>query len=93
MVTDSAAGSSSWGGGVRVKNGSLNANADGSINIPILQKFKNKGKLVDCVTAVPVAHATRAGFCIANNKRENMDAIALQYLSLRFAVIKNPVSQ
>lgn len=87
LVTDSAAGSSSWGGGVRVKNGSLNVNADGSINTPILQKFKNKGKSVGCVTTVPIAHATPAGFCITNNKRGDMDEIALQYLPLRFDVM------
>ena len=40
MVTDSAASSSAWGGGVRVENGKLNVNADGSFNTPILQKFK-----------------------------------------------------
>mgnify|MGYP002386131938 FL=1 len=87
LVTDSAAGSSSWGGGVRVKNGSLNVNADGSVNIPILQKFKNKGKSVGCVPTVPITHATPAGFCITNNKRGDMDEIALQYLPLRFDVM------
>ena len=87
LVTDSAAGSSSWGGGVRVKNGSLNVNTDGSINIPILQKIKNSGKSVGCVTTVPIAHATPAGFCITNNKRGDMDEIALQYLPLRFDVM------
>ncbi|MFT3948179.1 MAG: alkaline phosphatase [Agriterribacter sp.] len=87
LVTDSAAGSSSWGGGVRVKNGSLNVNADGSINTPILQKFKNKGKSVGCVTTVPIAHATPAGFSITNNKRGDMDEIAEQYLPLRFDVM------
>lgn len=43
LVTDSAAASSSWGGGVRVPNGSLNVNTDGSFNKPILQKFKTAG--------------------------------------------------
>lgn len=87
MVTDSAAGSSSWGGGVRVPNGSLNVNADGSFNKPILQKFKNAGKSVGCVTTVPITHATPAGFCVNNNKRGDMDEIAEQYLSLRFDVM------
>jgi alkaline phosphatase len=87
MVTDSAAGSSSWGGGVRVPNGSLNVNADGSFNKPILQKFKAAGKSVGCVTTVPITHATPAGFCVNNNKRGDMDEIAEQYLSLRFDVM------
>ena len=87
MVTDSAASSSAWGGGVRVKNGSLNVNADGSFNTPILQKFKNAGKKVGCVTTVPITHATPAGFCISNKSRSDQNGIALQYLPLRFDVM------
>ncbi|MFV0606988.1 MAG: alkaline phosphatase [Niabella sp.] len=87
MVTDSAAASSSWGGGVRVKNGSLNTNADGSTNTPILQKFKAAGKSVGCVTSVPVAHATPAGFCVTQKSRGSMEDIASDYLQLRFDVM------
>jgi alkaline phosphatase len=87
LVTDSAAGSSAWGGGVRVKNGSLNVGIDGTNYTPILQKFKAMGKSVGCVTTVPIAHATPAGFCINSNKRGDMDEIALQYLRLRFDVM------
>lgn len=87
MVTDSAAASSSWGGGKRVLNGSLNVNADGSFNTPILQKFKNAGKSVGCVTTVPITHATPAGFCVNSPKRSDMAGIALQYLDLRFDVM------
>lgn len=87
MVTDSAAASSSWGGGVRVPNGSLNVNSDGSFNKPILQKFKAAGKSVGCVTSVPITHATPAGFCVNSNKRSDQPGIALQYLDLRFDVM------
>lgn len=87
LVTDSAASSSAWGGGVRVNNGKLNANADGSFNTPILQKFKNAGKKVGCVTTVPITHATPAGFCITNNSRGDQSEIALQYLPLQFDVM------
>jgi alkaline phosphatase len=87
LVTDSAAGSSAWGGGFRVKNGSLNVGADGTLYTPILQKFKAAGKSVGCVTTVPIAHATPAGFCINSPKRGNMDDIALQYLPLKFDVM------
>lgn len=87
MVTDSAASSSSWGGGVRVNNGKLNANADGTFNTPILQKFKKAGKKVGCVTTVPITHATPAGFCIVNNSRGDQSEIALQYLPLKFDVM------
>ncbi len=87
MVTDSAASSSAWGGGVRVNNGKLNVNADGSCNTPILQKFKTAGKKVGCVTTVPITHATPAGFCICNKSRSNQAEIATQYLPLKFDVM------
>jgi alkaline phosphatase len=87
LVTDSAAASSSWGGGVRVQNGSLNVGADGAFYQPILQKFREAGKAVGCVTTVPITHATPAGFCINNNKRGDQEEIALQYLSLKFDVM------
>ena len=87
MVTDSAAGSSAWGGGVKVPNGSLNVNADGSFNKPILQKFKDAGKSVGCVTTVSITHATPAGFCVNNKSRGDEYEIAGQYLDLKFDVM------
>lgn len=80
LVTDSAAASSSWGGGKRVFNGSLNVNEDGTVNTPILQKFKKAGKSVGVVTTVMATHATPAGFCITNKKRSEETEIALKYL-------------
>lgn len=87
MVTDSAAASSAWGGGIRVNNGSLNVAADGTLHKPILQKFKAAGKAVGCVTTVPITHATPAGFCVNSTARSDQEGIALQYLDLRFDVM------
>ena len=87
IVTDSAAGSSSWGGGVRVNNGSLNVGPDGKPNMPILQKFKKAGKMAGCVTTVAITHATPAGFCINSAKRSAQDDIAEMYLDLEFDVM------
>jgi len=87
MITDSAAGSSSWGGGVRVNNGALNMGADGTSYKPILQKFKEKGKAVGCVTTVPITHATPAGFCVSIRNRGTQDEIASMYLDLKFDVM------
>ena len=70
IVTDSAAASSSWGGGFRVNNGSLNVGPDGKPHLPIWQKFKKTGKMAGCVTTVPITHATPAGFCV-NSKSRN----------------------
>lgn len=87
IVTDSAAASSSWGGGFRVNNGSLNISPDGKENMPILQKFKQRGKKVGCVTTVPITHATPAGFSVATEKRNAQDTIAEIYAQLGFDVM------
>lgn len=87
IVTDSSAGSSSWGGGVRVPNGSLNVGANGEEYLPILQKFKKSGKMAGCVTTVPITHATPAGFCVNSKSRSSQDEIAQQYLELGFDVM------
>ena len=87
LVTDSAAGSSSWGGGVRVNNGALNVGPDGTAYKPILQKFKEGGKAVGCVTTVPITHATPAGFCVSAKSRGSQEDIATMYLDLKFDVM------
>jgi alkaline phosphatase len=87
LVTDSAAGSSAWGGGVRVNNGSLNVGPNGEAHKPILQKFKDAGKAVGCVTTVPITHATPAGFCINLGSRGDQSKIAELYLPLKFDVM------
>jgi len=87
LVTDSAAASSSWGCGHRVNNGALNVGTHGELYKPILQKFKEAGKSVGCVTTVPITHATPAGFCINSKSRGNQADIAVQYLDLRFDVM------
>jgi alkaline phosphatase len=87
IVTDSSAGSSSWGGGVRVPNGALNVGANGEQYLPILQKFKKSGKMVGCVTTVPITHATPAGFCVNSKSRNSQEDIAVQYLDLNFDIM------
>jgi alkaline phosphatase len=87
LVTDSAAASSSWGSGFRVKNGFLNVGANGEEYLPIWQKFKKAGKMAGCVTTVPITHATPAGFCIASKSRNSQEAIAELYLDLKFDIM------
>ncbi|MXN90607.1 alkaline phosphatase [Flavobacterium sp. Sd200] len=87
IVTDSSAGSSSWGGGVRVKNGVLNVGPNGEKYMPIWQKFKKAGKMAGCVTTVPITHATPAGFCVNNNSRNAQEDIAVDYLNLGFDIM------
>jgi alkaline phosphatase len=87
IVTDSSAASSSWGGGVRVNNGSLNIGPNGEKNLPIWQKFKKAGKMAGCVTTVPITHATPAGFCVNNNSRNAQDDIAEDYIAMGFDIM------
>lgn len=87
IVTDSSAGSSSWGGGFRVNNGSLNVGPNGEIHLPIWQKFKKAGKMAGCITTVPITHATPAGFCVNSKSRNAQEDIAEQYLELGFDVM------
>ncbi|MBU2995312.1 alkaline phosphatase [Cellulophaga baltica] len=87
IVTDSAAASSSWGGGVRINNGALNVSENGEEHLPIWQKFKAVGKKAGCVTTVPITHATPAGFCINSKSRNEQETIAEKYLDLKFDVM------
>ncbi len=87
LITDSAAGGSAWGGGVKVPNGKLNMGANGEEYTPILQKFKAAGKSVGCVTSVPITHATPASFCVTKKHRSLQEEIAEDYLKLRFDVM------
>ena len=87
IVTDSAAASSSWGGGVRISNGGINVSASGEEYLPIWQKFKKAGKMAGCVTTVPITHATPAGFCINSKSRYAQEEIAEKYLENRFDVM------
>ena len=87
IVTDSAAASSSWGSGYRVKNGALNMGVNGEEHLPIWQKFKSVGKMAGCVTTVPITHATPAGFCVNSKSRNDQEGIAEKYLKHGFDVM------
>ena len=87
LVTDSAAASSSWGGGHRIKNGRINVGNDNEFYTPIWKKFKNAGKKAGCVTTVPITHATPAGFLANSKSRKDQAGIAETYLSEGYDVL------
>lgn len=87
IVTDSAAASSAFGGGIRVKNGVLNIGANGERHLPIWQKFKKAGKKTGCVTTVTITHATPAGFCVNSAQRNAEPEIAEMYADLEIDVL------
>ena len=87
IVTDSAAGSSAWGSGFKVNNGSICVGVNGEEYIPIWQKFKKVGKSAGCVTSVPITHATPSGFCVNSKSRKGQEEIAEKYLDINFDVM------
>jgi alkaline phosphatase len=87
IVTDSAAGSSAWGSGFLVNNGSICIGVNGEEYLPIWQKFKKAGKMAGCVTTVPITHATPSGFCVNSISRKGQDEIAEKYLDIHFDVM------
>lgn len=87
IVTDSAAASSAFGGGKRVKNGVLNVGSNGEQYLPIWQKFKKAGKKTGCVTTVTITHATPAGFCVNSSSRNAQPEIAEKYADIGFDVL------
>ncbi|GLB53661.1 alkaline phosphatase [Neptunitalea chrysea] len=87
IVTDSAAASSSWGGGVRIPNGSINVSTNGEEHMPLWQKFMAAGKKAGCVTTVPITHATPAGFCVNQKSRNDQERIAEKYVDLKLDVL------
>lgn len=87
IVTDSAAASSAFGGGIRVANGVLNIGANGERHLPLWQKFKKQGKKAGCVTTVTITHATPAGFCVNSDSRNAEPEIAEMYAELGLDVM------
>jgi alkaline phosphatase len=86
VVTDSAAASSSWGSGSRVKNGMLNVLPDGRELQPLYRLFAQAGWKRGLVTTTEITHATPAGFA-ANAQRDSAESIAAQYLDRRVEVL------
>lgn len=86
VVTDSAAASTSWGSGSRVKNGSLNLLPDGRELLPLCRLLGEAGWKRGLVTTTEITHATPAGFA-ANAQRDNAESIAEQYLARRIEVL------
>jgi alkaline phosphatase len=81
MVTDSAAASSTWGGGERVNNGAINFSPAGKEITPIAAILKKKNNTrIGLVTTATVTHATPAGFASSIPSRNSEPGIASQYL-------------
>jgi len=86
-VTDSAAASSAWSSGQRIKNGAINVTPDGTQLTPIHDLVKKSQRSSGLVTTTRVTHATPAAFASSVASRGQEDAIALQYLDRGVDVI------
>lgn len=80
LVTDSAAASSAWGGGLRVNNGSLNIGPAGQRPAPLFTLARAEGRAAGLVTTASITHATPAGFAINAPGRDAESDIADLYL-------------
>ncbi len=87
LVTDSAAASSAWGCGHKVKNGSINITPDGLPRPTILQLAREAGRATGLVTTATITHATPAGFAANTAFRGDEAEIATQYLDRRIDVL------
>lgn len=81
-VTDSAAASSAWGGGVKINNGVVNIRPDGTESTPILRHLKKLGRRTGLVTTATITHATPAGFAAVTGNRDDEHLIAPQYFGV-----------
>lgn len=86
-VTDSAAAASSWSGGTRVNNGSLNVDPEGREHPPIADAAREAGKAVGLVTTTQLTHATPAGMAAVVPRRSMQNEIAGQYFERRIDVL------
>lgn len=80
VVTDSAAGASAWGIGLKTNNEVLNVTTDGHAHTPILVHARENGKATGVVTTARVTHATPAGFYATMPKRSMEGPIGVQLL-------------
>jgi alkaline phosphatase len=86
LVTDSAAASSSWGSGARVRNGVLNVSSKDRSLVPLMDLFGQAGWRRGLVTTTEITHATPAGFTVSINDRGKGEQIAELYLKARLDV-------
>ncbi|MGH7244498.1 MAG: alkaline phosphatase [Phycisphaerales bacterium] len=80
IVTDSSAGSSSWGSGFHINNDAVNFTPDKKTPVPILVQASQNGKATGLVTTTRVTHATPAGFIANCPSRNSEDEIARQII-------------
>ncbi len=80
LVTDSAAGATSFASGVKTYNGAIGVNAQKQSVPTILEMAEKKGWATGMVATSSITHATPAAYIAHVPGREDKEAIALAFL-------------
>ncbi len=80
LVTDSAAGATSFASGVKTYNGAIGVDAQKQSVPTILEMAEQKGMATGMVVTSSITHATPAAFIAHVNGREEAEGIAVQFL-------------
>ncbi|MEO5906741.1 MAG: alkaline phosphatase [Saprospiraceae bacterium] len=80
LVTDSAAGATSFASGVKTYNGAIGVNMQKESVPTILEMAEEKGWATGMVATSSITHATPASFIAHVSGREDKEAIALAFL-------------
>lgn len=80
LVTDSAAGTTAFASGVKTYNGAIGVNARKESVPTLLEMAEKKQMATGLVASSSITHATPAAFIAHVNGREEMEAIAADFL-------------
>jgi alkaline phosphatase len=80
LVTDSAAGATSFASGVKTYNGAIGVNSRKEPVPTLLEKAEQKGMATGLVASSSIVHATPAAFIAHVESREDYEDIALGFL-------------
>jgi alkaline phosphatase len=80
LVTDSAAGATSFASGVKTYNGAIGVNSRKEPVPTVLEKAEQKGMATGMVVSSSITHATPAAFIAHVESREDYEGIALGFL-------------
>lgn len=80
LVTDSAAGATSFASGVKTYNGAVGVDMEGNPVKTILEEVESRGMKTGLVTSSSIVHATPAAFIAHVKTRKNYEGIAAFFL-------------
>ena len=85
-ITDSAAGATAMGAGVKTYNGAIGVDSTGKRVESILEMAEESGLSTGLIATSTITHATPAAFIAHNESRDNHEAIAADFLGVDIEV-------